>query len=589
MYSSHTYLLAATLAPILAPLAFFLLRDRQGPFRFVDGFVMVSVPGLVFLHTVPEAVEHRDVVLALALTAGLLAPGTLERLTRDVAHRTDRLALVLGISGLAIHAILEGAAITPMAGPGDLGLALAIVIHRIPVGLAVWWLVRDIYRDGPAILAVLSVVVLTVAGYAGGGSLVDVVGGRGVELYTAFVSGTLVHVAFHQIGHHVKSRPGRLDAGLEGMGGVVAVGLLLSLGLLDGDDAHSAVDMVSRFLVLAAESAPALLLAYLFAGVLQAFLPVASIRWMSRGGAFGSSMRGMVVGLPFPICSCGVVPLYRTLVQRGAPAAGAMAFLVATPELGLDAVMLSIPLLGGEMTVARVAVAAVAALVVGWLVGGRLKTRTALPVVPAGEAQGPVTFAERARAGARSGFGEVVDHTAPWIVVGLLIAAVAAPLLESGWLTRIPPVADVLIFALLGFPTYVCASSATPLVATLVATGLSPGAAIAFLITGPATNATTFGVVASLHGRRAAVSFSATLVAVAVASGLVINFGFGAFSGPTLEALVEEPPGLLHQVSLVLLGLLVLSSILRRGIRRFLGELRLNMGDDGQTSVEVVT
>jgi len=181
----------------------------------------------------------------------------------------------------------------------------------------------------------------------------------------------------------------------------------------------------------------------------------------------------------------------------------------------------------------------------------------------------------------------VVDHTAPWIVLGLLIAAVAAPLLEGGWLTRIPPVVDVLLFALLGFPTYVCASSATPLVATLVATGLSPGAAIAFLITGPATNATTFGVVAGLHGRGAAVNFALTLVGVAVAAGLVINFTFGAFAGPSLEALVEEAPGLLHQVSLFLLGVLFLSSVLRRGIRRFIGELRMNAGAS-HSDVEVV-
>jgi uncharacterized membrane protein YraQ (UPF0718 family) len=586
MYSTNAYLLAASLALLVGPLAFFLLRDRQGPLRFLDGFVMLAVPGLVFLHVVPEAVETRNLALGLALVAGLLAPGTLERITRDVAHRTDQLALVLGISGLALHAVLEGAAVAGLGGSRDLGLGLAIVLHRVPVGLAVWWLVRDVYGDALGLTAVLSVAVLTVVGFAGGGTLAELAGGQGVELYTAFVSGTLVHVAFHQIGHHGESRAGRLDAGLEGMGAVVALALLLSLGGLEGEEAGaSAVAMVDRFLVLAAESAPALLLAYVFAGILQAFLPVASIRWMSRGGAFGSSLRGMVVGLPFPICSCGVVPLYQTLVQRGAPAAGAMAFLVATPELGIDAVMLSIPLLGGELTVARVVVAALAALVVGWLVGRHLPARKALPLA-GGEGRGPASLGDRARAGARAGFGEVVDHTAPWIVVGLLIAAVAAPLLEGGWLTRIPPVADVLLFALLGFPTYVCASSATPVVATLVATGLSPGAAIAFLITGPATNATTFGVVAGLHGRRAAVSFALTLVAVAVLAGLVINFAFGTFAGPSLEALVEEPPGLLHQVSLVVLGSLFLASVLRRGIRRFIGELRIDGG--GHTDVEVV-
>ena len=77
----------------------------------------------------------------------------------------------------------------------------------------------------------------------------------------------------------------------------------------------------------------------------------------------------MVIGLPFPICSCGVVPLYRTLVAKGAPPAAAMAFLVATPELGLDAILLSIPLLGPDVTVLRLVTAGAAALqlLCGWL------------------------------------------------------------------------------------------------------------------------------------------------------------------------------------------------------------------------------
>ena len=180
----------------------------------------------------------------------------------------------------------------------------------------------------------------------------------------------------------------------------------------------------------------------------------------------------------------------------------------------------------------------------------------------------------RTREALRTGLGSVVDHTAPWIVAGLLIAALAAPLLESGWLADLPPVADVLLFALLGFPTYVCASSATPLVATFLATGLSPGAAIAFLITGPATNATTIGVVAGVHGRRAALTFAGTLVGLAVTMGLAINGLVGRVPVPSLEQLVEEMPGPLQQLALVLLIVLFLSSIFRRGIRSFVSELK---------------
>ena len=298
---------------------------------------------------------------------------------------------------------------------------------------------------------------------------------------------------------------------------------------------------------------------------------------MERGGGASQAARGMAIGLPFPICSCGVVPLYRSLIQRGAPPAAAMAFLVATPELGLDAVLLSIPLLGPQVTVLRLVTAALVALLVGWWVGGRI--RKAEPAEerpdPGGELPGT---GRRLVAALRTGTGEVVDHTAPWIVLGLAVAALVTPFLESGWLGGLPPVADVLIFALLGFPTYVCAASATPLVAAFLATGLSPGAGIAFLITGPATNISTLGLISGLHGRRAAIAFAAVMVTLAVSAGIAVNAAFGTLSVPSLAALTVEAPGVLQQAGLVLLAGLFLRSVVRRGPRAFVGELREGLG-----------
>ena len=90
---------------------------------------------------------------------------------------------------------------------------------------------------------------------------------------------------------------------------------------------------------------------------------------LARGGTFQQSLRGVAFGLPLPVCSCGVLPLYESLIRRGAPVAAAMAFFVATPELGLDAVLLSFPLLGESLTVARVVSAFIVALAVGVAVG----------------------------------------------------------------------------------------------------------------------------------------------------------------------------------------------------------------------------
>ena len=536
---------------------------------------MAAVPGLIFLEFVPSAVGDGDWSVLLALAAGLALPIAVERTTRCAGGRTHRWALLAGLAGFAVHAALDGTALATLPADAPVSLPLAAVLHRLPVGLAVWWLVaREIDRRA-AVGALLALMLATVLGYGLGAEAAWATAGSGaLRLFQAAVGGSLVHVAMHP--RAATGEPP--DRRREGWGAVVAAGLLLAVFAVRAEaPGDGAAAFLSRLYVLSAESAPALLLAYLCAGLLSAFLPQRSVRWMERGGGISQAGRGMLIGLPFPICSCGVVPLYRSLIQRGAPPAAAMAFLVATPELGVDAVMLSIPLLGPQVTVLRLVTAALVALLVGWWVGGRLKAAGRAPE-PAGVAGELPGTSRRLAAALRTGTGEVVDHTAPWIILGLGVAALVTPFLESGWLGGLPPVADVLLFALLGFPTYVCAASATPLVAAFLATGLSPGAGIAFLITGPATNISTLGLLSSLHGRRVAISFAAAMVALAVTSGVAVNTAFGALSVPSLAELTEELPGVLQQVSLLLLAALFLRSVVRRGLRSFVGELREGLG-----------
>jgi hypothetical protein len=287
----------------------------------------------------------------------------------------------------------------------------------------------------------------------------------------------------------------------------------------------------------------------------------------------------MAFGLPLPICSCGVVPVYRSLVMQGVPVSAAMSFLVATPELSLDAVLISLPLLGGEFTILRVLCAALAALGIGWGVG-RLAPAvidTIQSAVPEEQERG---IGDRLRRSLNTGLGEVVDDTAPWIVLGLSVAAIAAPLLEAGWLLEVPDAAQVLLFAILGIPIYVCASGATPLAAVLVFKGVSPGAALAFLLTGPATNLTTFGVLTRLHGRRLALFFAGGIMALALALGLGVNLAVPTLTVPPLA--MEEWVEWWSVQGLCLLGLsvLFLSSLLRVGPRAFVAEVFSTDGED---------
>ena len=175
----------------------------------------------------------------------------------------------------------------------------------------------------------------------------------------------------------------------------------------------------------------------------------------------------------------------------------------------------------------------------------------------------------------RTGFAEMVDHTAPWILVGLIVAALLGPLLEGSWMTRLPAGLDVLLFAAIGLPLYVCASASTPLVGVLVAAGVSPGAGLALLITGPATNMATIGILSRLHGARFANSFAVVMVIAAVAVGLVVNALLPASSMPVMSRASLEQTTTLELFSVLALAALYAASVLRRGARGFLSELRM--------------
>ncbi|MDE0961303.1 MAG: permease, partial [Planctomycetota bacterium] len=340
-------------------------------------------------------------------------------------------------------------------------------------------------------------------------------------------------------------------------------------------------DFLDRFIALARESAPALLLAYTAAGLIHALLPKATIDWMARGSNFQQSLRGMLFGLPLPICSCGVLPLYRSLVQKGVPTAAAVTLLVATPELGIDAIFLSFTMVDGPFAVARVLTAAILAISVGLLAVRFIRPIEVKPDAPVTD-ETRVPLNTRIVQGLKVGLGDLVDSTAPWIVLGLSLAAALSPLVEDGsFLAGIPDWLEVPAFALLGLPIYVCASGATPLAAVLIAGGVSPGAALAFLLTGPATNATTFGILGDLHGRRAAILFAICIGVGAIGCGYAVDavlptvdVGIAQHIHHSQHSTTGEQNSFgISELFLGLLAILFLASIFRKGPRAFLTQV----------------
>ncbi len=555
-------------------------EKTRGPWAVaaVDAFALAAVAGLVSAHIVPQSFALAGWLALPALLLGLFGPGLLCGSRLLSGKGASRITLPLALLGIALHALLDGVALSSDADPeGAHVLALAIVLHRIPDGLGIWWLARPRYGRRVAAVLLATLAVFSIVGFSFAETIAQGATSSWFGFFQALIAGSLLHVILrHPPGLRTGNAANAQGAALaSGFGGLLGIALVIALDLFGTrGERHESFDL---FLQLAYESAPALLAGYLLVALLRA-LGTDLRAALGRGGTFSQALRGTAIGLPMPTCSCGVVPLYRSLVEQRVPAAAALSFLVAAPELGVTALLLSWGLLGAQMTLARAACAAALALVVGLAVGPSAETR-AIPPAPSGASRGRESWSERLRAGLRYGLVDTVDATAPWILAGLALAAVLEPVLDPERLAFLSPAIEVPIFALIGMPLYVCASGSTPLAAVLIANGVSPGAAIAFLLTGPATNVTTFGLLANLHSKRTALVFALVVAATTIALGWTVDAFFPGVARTLPERLHEHVPTALEIASAFALLAIFVHSLLRQGTRRFLSPVLSPYGE----------
>lgn len=566
------------LALALGPLLVWVARAHAWSTVSIDSFCLITVSGFALLHLLPESAAQAGwLVLPLAL-AGFLLPAIAERTLHHGHAGVRRTVLALALLGVAAHATLDGLL---LAGDGHVVsdphghthelTAWAIILHRIPEGVGIWWIVPRTLGLVPAVLVSLVSIAATLFGFFVGETALTDSSQRGLALLQSLLVGSLLHVVLHA---HVPAPREQTRHRIASVLGAALGALVLWLVIRDHfpESAHGGPADV--FVRLAMESAPALLLAYLLVGLCHAFLPANWLRKMTRGSRLSQALRGVAVGLPLPVCSCGVVPIYRELIRQGTAMAAAIAFLIATPELELAAVMLTWQLMGADVALVRVGMAAVLALGVGVLVASLAPASRPDATDEPGALPAPTTGTVRQRLGAalRFGFGPAVDSTATWILAGLLLSALLMPYVDRDWIAALPAGIDVPIAAAIGLPLYVCATGSTPLAAMLLVQGLSPGAVLALLLTGPATNVTTFGMLARLHGGRVAVLFAAAMWLGAVALGYAANWLLPRPQVPALTDLAHE-----HAFAgwflLGALGAVFLWSMLRQGVRPFLERL----------------
>jgi uncharacterized protein len=302
-------------------------------------------------------------------------------------------------------------------------------------------------------------------------------------------------------------------------------------------DALIAVLLASWNVLL--ESAPFVLLGFVVAGLLKAFLPDDFVANHLGGGSTASIFKAAAMGVPIPLCSCGVLPAAAGLKKQGAGKGAVTSFLISTPETGVDSIAVSWALLDPLMTVIRPVVAFFTAIAAGIAVSFTEKRQeTAIPEA-APEQQNACTsgcccshrepepegVAGKFTKGMRFAFGDLLKDIGGWLFFGILLSGVISVFLSPEIVSRYlsNEYLSMLLMLAISVPLYVCATASTPIAAALALKGISPGAALVFLLAGPATNAAAITVISKLIGRQATIVYVAVIVVMSFLAGIGVN------------------------------------------------------------------
>ncbi len=344
------------------------------------------------------------------------------------------------------------------------------------------------------------------------------------------------------------------------------------------------VDIIRIFVEIFLTMAPFLLAGFCLAGVLRVLIPAEWLRSTVGKNDFRSVLLASLAGVPMPLCSCSVLPTAAAIRDAGASKGATIAFLVSTPEVGVESISLSYALLDPTMAVARPVAAFGSAMAAGLATNAVVRREVsaapgtdprgwappdqppssapaARPTAPAGRTSpGPSSHAGASDSAAPStdlfgdrpspdlsrwqlifdyGFRQILDHILSYFLIGLFVSALIGALVPDGLLENpaLYGFPAMLLMLVIGIPMYVCDLSSTPVAAMLILKGLNPGAALVFLLAGPATNLASLAVISRLLGRRVTITYLIAVAVMSLVAGWLLD-SFYAASGISPQATV---------------------------------------------------
>jgi hypothetical protein len=355
------------------------------------------------------------------------------------------------------------------------------------------------------------------------------------------------------------------------------------------------------------ESSVYIIFGLLVSGLLRVFLNPNSVGHHFGQGRFLSVFKAALLGIPIPLCSCGVLPAAVSLRKQGANSGATTAFMISTPESGIDSIAITYALIDPIMTVARPVVAFFTAAVAG--VAENLLSFGNKSSFPSPDLTCPVdgccdgidcppqehsqhhTFTNKFRAGLNFALSELWGDMAGWFLLGLILAGLITAVIPEDMLSRNlgGGIQSRLIMLAFGIPLYICATASTPIAAALILKGVSPGAALVFLLAGPATNLTSLTVLFGIIGKRATTIYLVSIAFMTVIFGLALDriyAYFGISAQAVVGRAVEIMPVWAEWAGAIFLVFLSVKPISRSVMRLFKTEKEVHSEIDNESDLQ---
>lgn len=290
---------------------------------------------------------------------------------------------------------------------------------------------------------------------------------------------------------------------------------------------------MEQILILINEMAPYLLLGFLIAGLMHAFIPSTIYSRYLAHQNFKSVALATLFGIPLPLCSCGVIPTAMSLRREGASKGATTAFLIATPQTGIDSIIATYSLMGLPFAVIRPIAALVTALLGGELAnlteGKGDETSGKESIFECSNCNTsedkPLTFIGKLKEALRYAFIDMMQDIGKWLVIGLIVAGLITVFVPDSTFEvfKDNSIASMLLVLCIAVPMYLCATGSIPIAVALMMKGLTPGAGLVLLMAGPACNMASILVINKVLGRKSLITYLVSIITGAISFGLVID------------------------------------------------------------------